>query len=122
MTAPDNTAGAGRLDLVEARVERRQPRQYRSGAPKDTMPGPATALDTTDAQRTAAKFVGAAYLAAIPLAFFSNLYVPGQLVVATDAAATAQNIVAHERLARLGVGSDLLAFRRLRQVALPPAL
>lgn len=64
----------------------------------------------TDVQRKAARFVGAAYLTAMPLALFSGFYVPMQLIVATDAAATAQNIIAHERLFRIGVASDLLAF------------
>ena len=64
----------------------------------------------TGSQRKAARFVGAAYLTAMPLALFSGIYVPLHLFVAGNAAATAQNIVAHERLFRLGVGSDLLAF------------
>jgi hypothetical protein len=66
--------------------------------------------EVTGSQRTAARFVGGAYLLAMPLALFSGLYVPQQLFVTGNAAATARNIVAHERLFRLGVGSDLLAF------------
>jgi hypothetical protein len=66
--------------------------------------------EVTDSQRTAERFVGGAYLLAMPLALFSGLYVPLQLFVTGNAAATARNIIAHERLFRLGVGSDLLAF------------
>lgn len=64
----------------------------------------------TGAQRRAARFVGGAYLTAMPLALFSGIYVPMHLFVTGDVAATARNIVAHERLFRLGVASDLLAF------------
>lgn len=66
--------------------------------------------EVTGPQRKAARFVGGAYLLAMPLALFSGIHVPLQLFVAGNAVATAQNIVAHERLFRLGVGSDLLAF------------
>ena len=66
--------------------------------------------EAVGAQRRAARFVGGAYLIAMPLALFSGAYVPLHLFVTGNAAATAQNIVAHERLFRLGVGSDLLAF------------
>jgi hypothetical protein len=36
-------------------------------------------------------------------------YVNGQLIVSADAAATAANITAHERLFRLGIASNLVA-------------
>ena len=49
-------------------------------------------------QRRAAKAVGWAYLLALPLAIFA------------EAAATAGNVVAHERLFRLGTASNLAAF------------
>ena len=64
----------------------------------------------TGSQRKAARFVAGAYLTAMPLALFSGIYVPMHLFVTGNAVATAQNIVAHERLFRFGVGSDLLAF------------
>ena len=63
-----------------------------------------------DAQRTAARVVGAAYLIALVPAVFAEFYVRGQLVVAGNAAQTALNIVAHERLFRLGIASNLAAF------------
>ncbi len=63
-----------------------------------------------DTQRTAARVVGAAYLVALVPAVFAEFYVRGQLVVAGNAAQTALNIVAHERLFRLGIASNLAAF------------
>ena len=62
-----------------------------------------------DTQRTAARVVGAAYLVALVPAVFAEFYVRGQLVVAGNAAQTALNIVAHERLFRLGIASNLAA-------------
>ncbi len=63
-----------------------------------------------DTQRTAARVVGAAYLVALVPAVFAEFYVRGQLVVAGNAAQTALNIVAHERLFRLGIASNLAVF------------
>jgi Domain of unknown function (DUF4386) len=60
-----------------------------------------------DGQRTAARVVGAAYLVALVPAVFAEFYVRGQLVVAGNAAQTALNILAHERLFRLGIASNL---------------
>jgi hypothetical protein len=60
-----------------------------------------------DTQRTAARVVGAAYLVALVPAVFAEFYVRGQLVVAGNAAQTALNIVAHERLFRLGTAGNL---------------
>lgn len=62
------------------------------------------------AQRRAAKVVGIAYLLAIPMALFAEMYVLGQLVVYGNATATAQNIVAHERLFRFGTAVNLGVF------------
>ena len=61
-------------------------------------------------QRRAARVVGLAYLAALVPAIFAEFYVPGQLIVYDDAAETARNIVAHERLFRLGIASNLIVF------------
>jgi hypothetical protein len=61
-------------------------------------------------QRQAAKVVGLAYLLALPPALFAGIFVASRLIVPANAAATAQNIVAHERLFRLGVASDLGTF------------
>ncbi|MFT7775226.1 DUF4386 domain-containing protein [Roseateles sp.] len=51
---------------------------------------------------------GLCYLAIIALGLWSELFVRGQLVVAGDAAATAQRIAAHPQLWRLGILADLL--------------
>src|SRR5437016_12355253 len=63
-----------------------------------------------DTQRTAARVVGAAYVVALIPAVFAEFYVRGQLVVSGNAAQTALNIVAHERLFRLGIASNLAVF------------
>jgi hypothetical protein len=44
------------------------------------------------------------------LALFAGIYVMSQLIVSGDAAQTARNIIAHERLFRIGIASDLAAF------------
>lgn len=61
-------------------------------------------------QRNAAAVAGWAYLAALVPAVFAEFYVRGRLVVAGDAAQTALNVVAHERLFRLGIASNLVVF------------
>ena len=63
-----------------------------------------------DSQRRAAKVVGFAYLFALVPAIFAEFYVRGQLVVSDNAAQTALNIVAHERLFRLGIAGNLAVF------------
>jgi hypothetical protein len=65
------------------------------------------AVDET--QRKAATVVGAAYLAALVPAVFAEFYVLGRLVSST-ASQTALNIVAHDRLFRLGIASNLAVF------------
>ena len=60
-------------------------------------------------QRTAARVVGLAYLLALPPAIFAEFFVLDRLV-SNDAAETARNIVAHERLFRLGIASNLGVF------------
>lgn len=55
-----------------------------------------------------ARLAGLLYLAVVPLGVFSLLYVPAQVIVPGDAAATAANLVARESLLRLGIASDLL--------------
>jgi hypothetical protein len=64
----------------------------------------------SDTQRRAATAVGAAYLAAIPLALFAEFYVRGTLLVNGDSAATSQNILEHVQLFRLGIASSVLVF------------
>ena len=61
-------------------------------------------------QRRWARVVGFSYLFALVPAIFAEFYVSGRLIVSDNAIATAQNIIAHERLFRLGVASNLLVF------------
>jgi hypothetical protein len=63
-----------------------------------------------ETQRKAARVVGAAYLSALPPAVLAEFYVLGRLIVSGNAAQTALNIVAHERLFRLGIASNLAVF------------
>lgn len=56
-----------------------------------------------------ARVVGFSYLFALVPAIFAEFYVSGRLV-SGDAIVTAQNIIAHERLFRLGIASNLLVF------------
>jgi hypothetical protein len=63
-----------------------------------------------ESQRTAARVVGFAYLFALPPAIFAEFYVRARLVAFNDAAQTARNIMAHERLFRLGTASNLTVF------------
>jgi hypothetical protein len=60
-----------------------------------------------ESQRKAARVVGAMYLFGF-VAVFDELYVRGRLIRDNNAAETARNIMAHERLFRLGVAVDLL--------------
>src|SRR5437667_5944884 len=61
-------------------------------------------------QRKAAKVVGFSYLLALPPAIFAEFYVLGRLIVYNNAVDTARNILAHERLFRLGTASNLMVF------------
>jgi hypothetical protein len=68
-------------------------------------------IGTIDAsQRRAATVVGLSYLFALPPAIFAEFYVRTQLIAFHNAAQTAQNIMAHERLFRLGTASNLIVF------------
>jgi hypothetical protein len=65
-------------------------------------------LGTIDeSQRKAAKVVGVMYLFGFT-AVFDEMYVRGRLIVANNASETTRNIVAHERLFRIGIAVDLL--------------
>jgi hypothetical protein len=55
-----------------------------------------------------ARVGGLLYLYIIVAALFAEAYVRGKLIVSTDAAATASNILAHETLFRIGSAGDLL--------------
>jgi hypothetical protein len=63
-----------------------------------------------ESQRKAAKVVGFTYLLALVPAIFAEFYVRGSLVVFDNAAQTAQNIVAHETLFRLGIAGNIAVF------------
>jgi Domain of unknown function (DUF4386) len=56
----------------------------------------------------AARTAGFIYLSMIFVAPFSMLYVPGKLIVRGNAAATADNILAHETMFRLSIFGDLI--------------
>jgi len=63
-----------------------------------------------DAQGRAARVVGWSYLLALPPAVFAEFFVRGRLLAAGEAAQIAHNIVAHPRLFRLGIASNLTVF------------
>src|ERR1022692_2461388 len=63
-----------------------------------------------ESQRKAATVVGFCYLFALPPAIFAEFYVRTQLIAFDNAAQTARNIMAHERLFRLGIASNLTVF------------
>jgi hypothetical protein len=67
-----------------------------------------TISSVDDSQRSAARVVGVAYLFAMVVSIFAEAYVGGRLIVPSDAAATARNIIAHERLFRFGIASSLI--------------
>ena len=67
-------------------------------------------LTIEDSQRKAAKVVGFTYLIALLPAVFAEFFVRDRLINFHDAAQTAMNIVAHERLFRLGIASNLAVF------------
>src|SRR5256884_1553439 len=63
-----------------------------------------------ESQRKAARVVGFSYLLALPPAIFAEFYVRTRLLAFDNAAQTARNIMAHERLFRLGIASNLTVF------------
>src|SRR3984893_8685867 len=56
----------------------------------------------------AARIAGVIYLSMNLTALLSLIYVPNKLIVRGDATATANNILAHETLFRLGIVADLI--------------
>jgi hypothetical protein len=56
----------------------------------------------------AARVAGAIYLSMVFTAPFSLIYVPSKLIVRGNAAATADNIMAHETMFRLAIFGDLI--------------
>lgn len=69
-----------------------------------------TPLAIEPAQRTWARVIGLCYVFGQIPAIFAEFYVTGQLIVSDNAAETARNIVAHERLFRLGTASNFIVF------------
>jgi hypothetical protein len=63
-----------------------------------------------ESQAGAARVVGLAYLLALVPAVFAEFFVSSRLMVSGNAAQTALNIMAHERLFRLGIASNLTVF------------
>lgn len=63
-----------------------------------------------DSQRVAARVAGIAYLVTFATANFAEFYVDSKLIVDGDSAKTAANIIASERLFRLGIASNLFTF------------
>jgi hypothetical protein len=58
--------------------------------------------------RAMARFAGLLYLVIAIAAIIAHMYVPAQLMVPGDAAATANNILASKPLFRIGIGSELV--------------
>ena len=61
-----------------------------------------------DSQRKAAKLAGLAGLLPIPFLLYANFGIHEKLIVEGDVAQTAQNIIAHETLFRIGIACDLI--------------
>ena len=61
----------------------------------------------TSAKQTA-RLAGLLYLVNAATGFFGIVYVPGKLIVSGNAAATASNILASERIFRFGIVSELI--------------
>src|SRR5713101_8173868 len=59
-----------------------------------------------ESQRKAARVAGFTYLFTFAIVVFSNFAIHDRLNVAGNAAATAQNILAHETLFRIGIACD----------------
>jgi Domain of unknown function (DUF4386) len=59
-------------------------------------------------QRKAAPVAGLAYLITFAIVVYVNFGIHDRLIVAGNAAETARNILAHERLFRVGIAGDLL--------------
>jgi len=67
-----------------------------------------TTKETMKSIQTYAKIAAILYLLIVVLAGFVHFYVPSQLIVAGDAAATASNIMASEGLFRMSIAGELL--------------
>lgn len=65
-----------------------------------------TSID--ESQRKAARVAGLAGLLTLPFVVFANFAIHDRLIVAGNVAETARNIMAHERLFRIGIACDLI--------------
>jgi Domain of unknown function (DUF4386) len=79
-----------------------------------------TVAGIDESQRMAAKVAGLAYLFSFAAVVFAQFRIQDRLIVDRDAAETARNILAHERLFRVGIACDL--FYSVGTVALLAAL
>jgi Domain of unknown function (DUF4386) len=73
-------------------------------------PDDIAAIGPDDAQRKAARVVGACYLLAMATAMFAVGYVQGKLIDADDAMTTAQNLKSHATLFRWSLMVELMTF------------
>ena len=67
-----------------------------------------TLSNVDESQRTAAKVAGLAYLITFAIVVYVNFGIHGRLIVENNAAETARNILANERLFRIGIVGDLI--------------
>jgi len=72
------------------------------------MPVLPTALIPAAQARTYARIAAALLLVTMVAGGFGEFYVPATLIVASDAAATATNVVAHNSMFRLGFAAYLV--------------
>src|ERR1700687_5311870 len=61
-----------------------------------------------ESQRKAARAAGFVYLITFATVVYVNFGIHGRLIVGNNAAETARNILAHERLFRIGIAGDLI--------------
>jgi hypothetical protein len=61
-----------------------------------------------ESQRKAARVAGFAYLITFATVVYVNFAIHDRLIVENNAAGTARNILAHERLFRIGIAGDLI--------------
>jgi hypothetical protein len=61
-----------------------------------------------ESQRKAARVAGFTCLLTLAIVVFANFVIHERLIVAGDAAATARNIMAHQRLFRIGIACGLI--------------
>ena len=95
-------------------------RPSRSNAGSYTRRNEVPTYTVDESQRKAARVVGFCYLFSMVMGIFADSYARGHLIVPDNAVETARNIMAHERLFRLGIASYLLS--QMSDVALITAL